>query len=117
MKIFFFFIFILLNNKFLEQTIPEVVNSCGAGNFKINGQQPANKDDCIDPDEPACKLVTISKNGIIDKKFCAIIHGKHDDKDVREEVEKLINKTILVEKGFYIKTNYMLILFLIEILL
>ena len=115
MKIFFFFIFILLNNKFLEETIPEVVNSCGAGNFKINGQQPTHKDNCTDPDEPACRFVTITKDGS-DKKFCAIIHGKY--KDVREEVEELIKAKIIIgEKGFYIKTNYMLILFLLEILL
>ena len=117
MKIFFFFIFIILNNKFLEQTIPEVVNSCGSGDFKINGQQPANKDDCIDQDEPACKLVTIKKNGIIDKKFCAIIHGKYNDEDVKKEIENLTNSKKEIEKGFYLKTNYMLILFLFEILL
>ena len=116
MKIFFFFIFILLNNKFLEETIPEVVNSCGSGEYKTSGKQPTKREDCFEEKEPACKLVTISKDGS-DKKFCAIIHGKYNDEDVKKEIENLINAKISIEKGFYIKTNYMLILLLIEILL
>ena len=121
MKMSLLFIFILLNYSFQEtdqnsDQEQKVVNSCGNDKFKTSSSMPKNSDDCIDPDEPACKFVSITKNNI-EKRFCAIIHGKYKDDDVKNEVEKLINAKIKIEgKGFYNKIEYMLILLCISML-
>ena len=119
MKMSLLFIFILLNYSFQDpepSTEQKVVNSCGNDKFKTSSSMPQNADDCIDPEEPACKFVSVTKNNI-EKKFCAIIHGKYKDDDVKKEVEKLINAKIKIEgKGFYNKIEYMLILLCISML-
>ena len=123
MKILLFLLFILLNKEALNEDSNEpsnpnsgegqnsvkVVNSCGAENIKASNNQPNKVDDCKDPEEPACKFVTVQKDDDI-KKFCAIIHGKYNDEEVISEVNQLINGKITVEgKGFYVKAEYILI--------
>ena len=127
MKILLFLLFILLNKEALNESSDgtsnpdsssegssnqdsvKVVNSCGAENIKASNTQPNKVDDCKDPEEPACKFVTVQKDDDI-KKFCAIIHGKYNDEEVISEVNQLINGKITVEgKGFYVKAEYLLI--------
>ena len=102
MKIFIFLIILLFN----LSVRCEVVNSCGSDNFKTSNNEPSTKEDCKDPEEAACKIVTVKINGNT-KKFCAIIHGKYNDEDVLKEVGNLINGEVAVEgKGFMIKEKY-----------
>ena len=115
MKIYVLFTFILLNYSF-QETEPLVVNSCGNKEYKTTNSMPKKKEDCKDDDEPACKLVNVTKNNI-EKRFCAIIHGKYNDKDVIKEVEDLINAKITVEgKGFNSRVEYLLLLLCISML-
>ena len=102
-----YFIFLFALNYFIKISSSQVVNSCGLK----TSQEPSSKEKCKDPEEPACKMVTIKINDQ-EKKFCAIIHGKYNDVQVWEEVEKLINGKVNVEgNGFMINLNYIIILF------
>ena len=102
MKIFIFLIILLFNLSISS----EVVNSCGSDKFKTSNDEPSTKEDCNDPDEAACKIVTVTISGNT-KKFCAIIHGKYNDDNVLEEVGNLISGKVTVEgKGFMIKEKY-----------
>ena len=101
-----FFIFLIALNYFIKIG-NQVVNSCG----KKSSDQPTGENECKDPDEPACKFVTISI-GNNTKQFCAIIHGKYNDEKVWTEVGDLINGTVRVAgNGFMINLNYIIIIF------
>ena len=120
MKIFFFLFFIIF---FFDcQTGGKsVVNSCGNKGYKATKNMPDKAENCKDSDEPYCKLITIlekldSKEPI---KFCGIVHGKYNDKEVLSEVKDLIKVyDIKVEKGNILKSSLILkFLFIVLILL
>jgi len=105
MKFFIFLIALIYFNN--ASSNDPVVNSCG----KKGPDQPNSENDCKDGEEPACKMVKVTLNGKT-KKFCAIIHGKYNDLDVKKEVENLINGTVEVTgKGFMINLNCIFVLF------
>ena len=107
MKMKFFILLIALNYVIKMTSSSPVVNSCG----KKTSDEPNGENDCKDTDEPACKFVTVTINGET-KKFCAIIHGKYNDKQVLEEVGQLIGGTVNVQgNGFMINLNYIIIFF------
>ena len=93
-----------------------VVNSCGK--VKTEQREPNDKSDCEDADEPACKLVIVYKKIEVtdrdtdsDKKFCAVIHGKANDKSVLDSVAKLIGRKVEIEgNGKSIKFKLLLII-------
>lgn len=90
-----------------------VVNSCGS--LKTSQEEPTDKKDCEDADEPACKLVTVYKTtdstDKYDKRFCAVIHGKANDKTVLDSVAKLIGRKVEIEgNGKSIKFKLLLII-------
>ena len=96
-----------------------VVNSCGIDKVRLSQNQPDSKDDCEnDKNEPACKLVTVYQNnktiGVdnpIDKKFCAVIHGKYNDKNVLDSVKAVIGRTVTVEgNGKFFKFKLLFII-------
>ena len=106
MKIFLFLIILLFFSQ--EETIQRVVNSCGNIDYKRTGKMPESPEDCKDDDEPACKLVKITKNNR-DKNFCAIIHGKYNDDDVIKEVRALVDaEKIEVLGSSFIRNKYIL---------
>ena len=116
MKIFLFLIILLFYSE--ESTIEQkVVNSCGDSEHKITGKMPTEPEHCKDDDEHACKFVNITKDGI-NKSFCAIIHGKFNDKDVLDEVKGLIRADNLeVLESSFIKNKYIFYFFYFFILL
>ena len=96
-----------------------VVNSCGIDKVKLSQNQPDSIKDCEDDEnEPACKLVTVYKNNktieegnTIDKKFCAVIHGKYNDKNVLDSVKSVIGRTVTVEgNGKFFKFKFIFII-------
>ena len=107
-----YFIFLLVLNYFIKisSSSTKVVNSCGL----TTSDQPTCKEQCKDPNEPACKMVTVEIDHI-QKKFCAIIHGKYNDDQVLKEVKDLIkgdDVTVTVEgNGYMYNLNYIIILF------
>ena len=116
---FFFLLIVIILNQLKEETVNKVVNSCGSDKYKISSDSPNNPEDCKDKDEPACKLVSITKglNGQESKKYCAIIHGKYNDNEVLKDVGDLIKATVIVEgNGPITKIKY-IIYFLCIILL
>ena len=109
MKIFLFLIILLFFSQ--VSNVDKVVNSCGNDDHKTTGKMPNEKEDCKDLDEPACRLVNITKNGQ-NKRFCAIIHGKYNDKDVINEIKKLIKADYLdVLESSFIKNKYIFFIF------
>ena len=82
-------LFILFNQN-INQNI-SVINSCGKDDFKISHKMPTSQDDCKDGSEKFCKFVSIKDNNNETFKFCAVVHGNYNDKDVLDEVKKLIN--------------------------
>ena len=105
MKFFIFLIALIYFNN--ASSNDPVVNSCG----KKGSEQPNSENDCKDVEEPACKMVKVTLNRKT-KQFCAIIHGKYNDEQVLEEVNKLINGTVEVTgNGFMINLNCIFILF------
>ena len=82
----------------------KVINTCGKDEFKFTNAQPSNASNCDDPNEGFCKLVTIKKEeGEEPVKFCAIIHGDYNDKDVLEEVKTAIKAiNVTVERSNYL---------------
>ena len=107
MKIFLFLIILLFFSR--EETIQRVVNSCGNKDHKTTGKMPESPEDCKDDDEPACKLVKITKKNNRDKNFCAIIHGKYNDDDVIKEVRALVDaEKIEVLGNSFIRNKYIL---------
>ena len=91
MKHLFFFLlfFLLFQESINDSNNTKVVNSCGNDDLKYSNNMPKVKEDCEDKGEPFCKYVKITKDNI-SKAFCAIIHGKYNDKSVLDEVKKLI---------------------------
>ena len=91
MSIHSLLIFILFFAGLYASTTSEskVVNSCGSSKYKTSTDMPKSKEDCNDGDEPNCRFVTIKKDND-EKKFCAIIHGKYNDKDILDEVKEII---------------------------
>ena len=81
-------LFILFNQIFNQKT--QVINSCGKEGFKTNHSMPITQEDCKDADEKFCKFVRINKDNE-NITFCAVVHGNYNDKDVLDEVKKLIN--------------------------
>ena len=72
---------------------------------------PNKKEEWTEHDEPACRLVNIIKNGQ-NKRFCAIIHGKYNDEDVRKEIKELIKADYLdVLESSFIKNKYIFFIF------
>ena len=105
-----YFIFLLVLNYFIKisSSSTKVVNSCGL----TTSDEPKKLEDCKDPNEPACKMVTVTIDKI-KKKFCAIIHGKYNDDQVLKEVIELIKgDNVTVEgNGYMYNLNYIIILF------
>lgn len=102
MKLKHILLFIILFNYIINQTeTDKVVNSCGIDNYTA----PKKEEDCKDPNEEYCKFVNIvNENENINISFCAVIHGKYDDKDVWNEVKELIKaKEIKVLGSKYLK--------------
>ena len=99
MKLKQILLFIILFNFIINQTeTNKVVNSCG----KTNYDAPEKVEDCKDQNEEYCKFVNIV-NGTMNISFCAVIHGKYDDRDVWNEVKELINaKEIKVSGSKYL---------------
>ena len=88
--------------------VDKVVNSCGDKDHKTTGKMPNKKEDWTEHDEPACRLVNITKNGQ-NKRFCAIIHGKYNDPDVINEVRALVDaEKIEVLGSSFIRNKYIL---------
>ena len=81
-------LFILFNSIINEKT--QVINSCG-NRCKTNHTMPMNQTDCKDDKEAFCKLVKIKDNDEKEIRFCAVIHGNYDDKDVLKYVREAIN--------------------------
>ena len=103
-----FYIFFIALNYFIKISSAQVVNSCGKTK---TSDQPKELSDCKDPEEPACKLVTVKINEKT-KQFCAIIHGKYNDEQVLREVSELIRGEVNVKgNAFMINLNYIIILF------
>lgn len=103
--------------------LTQVVNSCGDGEGIKEGNPPNDVNDCKDKNEHACKMVTVSTvNGegkeIVEKQYCAIIHGKYNDQEVWSKVGDIVGKKIKIEgSGNFIKISYLVIVgFLIGIL-
>ena len=109
MKIFLFLIIILFFSQ--VSNVDKVVNSCGDEAHKTTGKMPDRKEDCIDGIEPACRFVNIIKDGQ-NKRFCAIIHGKYNDKDVINEIKELIKaENLEVLESSFIKNKYIFFIF------
>ena len=111
MKYFFILLFLLFY-LFKESTVG-VVNSCGNDKYKISNEMPEKVEDCKDVDEPHCKFVNITKDGGENKRFCAIIHGKYNDKEVLDEVERLIKAKISVSESSRFGIKYFIFFFLL----
>ena len=94
MKFLLFLICILI---YFCRNSQSVVNSCGSNDVKNNTKIPDNVNDCKDPQESSCRFITVEKKGMETKKFCGIIHGKYNDREVIKEVNELINGKITVE--------------------
>lgn len=119
-KIYFFVIFLSLFYIINTQGDKErVINSCGDSLDIKRGKQPKNEDDCKDKNEHACKLVTIYEkdSDVVEKKYCAIIHGKYNDEEVWRKVGDIVGKKITIEgSGNFINISFLVIIgFLIEI--
>ena len=101
-----------------QEDVRPVVNSCGSSHYKTSKEQPTEQFDCKDPDEPACKLIKITKN-YTQISFCGVVHGKYNDVEVINDVKNLIKVDELeVLKGNIIKTKFIFkFLFIIMILL
>ena len=89
-------LFILFNQIINQKT--QVINSCGKEGFKTNHSMPSKQEDCKDENEKFCKFVNITtEKGNI--KFCAVVHGNYNDKEVLDEVKTLINVTSIEVLG------------------
>ena len=75
-KIFFIIFFILLN----DNVTAEVINTCG----KIGYNEPANSNECIEPNEVCC-FVHLYKD-TNQKKFCVSSPSKIDIDDVKGNI-------------------------------
>ena len=110
-KIFFTIFFILLNNALTADA--DVINTCG----KIGYGEPANSNECIEPNEICC-FVHLFKDTSNQKKFCVSSPSKIDIDDVKGNIFDYTGyelKELTCNNSSFINNSlilYLLILFL-----